>query len=153
MGRHWYLNIFSLTNFFFFHPYYRAGAGVLFTLQQSWCTEMIWQRCGHDIFTEFGSSSRQELWNAWGEPKFKWSLVFSPVIMSCRAFNFKFLPLSGCGSGWCCRSRHRQGQVREMGMCCKLEMGRVSKQLVKQRAGHIWSAIPQPYQIIWLDLC
>lgn len=30
-----------------------------------------------------------------------------------------------------------QGQVREMGMCCELEVGMVSKQLVKQRAGHI----------------
>lgn len=40
---------------------------------------------------------------------------------------------AGAGAG----QGARQGQVREMGMCCELEMGRVFKQLVKQRAGHI----------------
>lgn len=67
VGRHWCLNIFLPINFFFFHPDCRAGAGVLLTLQQSSCIEMIWQRCGHDIFAEFGSCMKQELWNAWGE--------------------------------------------------------------------------------------
>lgn len=81
--------------------------------------------------------------------KFKWSLVFSLVLRApaeLSTSNF-FLSQAVGLVGAAGAGRGRSGRWT----CCELEMRRVSKQLVKQRAGHIWSAVPQPYQIIWLD--